>query len=64
MFKSYIYLEIRVLLSAMPGVFIEEGGKDGPKKEQRRADVLYRTYSAVCAAQGVYVRACDWRQGD
>lgn len=31
MFKSYIYLEIRVLLSAMPGVFIEEGGKDGPK---------------------------------
>lgn len=31
MFKSYVYLEVRVLLSAVPGVFIAESADGGPK---------------------------------
>ena len=53
MFKSYVYLEVRVLLSAVPGVFIAENGEGGPKdilsakKEFLRKNNAPVTFSAV-----------------
>lgn len=76
MFKSYVYLEVRVLLSAVPGVFIAESADGGPKdilsakKEFLRKNNAPLSFSAVHVQPSVlhkvssFVRATGGRMLD
>lgn len=76
MFKSYVYLEVRVLLSAVPGVFIAESADGGPKdilsakKEFLRKNNSPVSFSAVHVQPSVlhkvssFVRATGGRMLD
>ncbi|MBQ3687083.1 MAG: asparaginase, partial [Treponema sp.] len=76
MFKSYVYLEVRVLLSAVPGVFIAESTDGGPKdilsakKEFLRKNNSPVSFSAVHVQPSVlhkvssFVRATGGRMLD
>ncbi len=56
MFKSYVYLEVRVLLSAVPGVFIAETGAGGPKDILSAKESFLRKNNSPVSFTSVHVQ--------